>query len=115
MNWKIVVRALSPLGYITDLARDGQEAITMIQQHDYTVILMDVHMPQMDGLEATRRIRELAPPKSEIPIIALTASVLNEEQQIYLDAGMNAFLGKPFSIEQLRKTVQHWSNHSSGT
>jgi CheY-like chemotaxis protein len=113
MNWKIVVRALSVLGYVVDLAQDGNEAIEMIEQQDYAMVLMDVHMPQIDGLEATRRIRALPAPKCHTPIIALTASVLNEEQQIYVDAGMNAFLGKPFSIEKLRKTVQQWTSYSS--
>lgn len=113
MSWKIVVRALSQLGYLVDVAHDGLEALDLVQQHDYALILMDVHMPQMDGLEATRRIRSLGSPKSGVPIVALTASVLSEEQQIYLDAGMNAFLGKPFSVEQLRTAVQQWSAHSA--
>jgi CheY-like chemotaxis protein len=107
------VRALSQLGYLVDVAHDGLEALDLVQQHDYAMILMDVHMPQMDGLEATRRIRSLSDPKSDVPIVALTASVLSEEQQIYLDAGMNDFLGKPFSVEQLRAAVQQWSTSSS--
>ena len=115
MNWKIVVKGLSPVGYVVDLAHDGQEAVTMVEQTDYSMILMDVHMPIMDGIEATRQIRSLPPTKNDTPIIALTASVLNEEKQIYLDAGMNDFLGKPFSIDQLRKIVQKWTNHSART
>jgi CheY-like chemotaxis protein len=65
-------------------------------------------MPVMDGLEATRRIRRLNHPKSQIPIIALTASIQLEERQDYLDAGISAIVGKPFAIRELRDTITVW-------
>jgi CheY-like chemotaxis protein len=115
MNWKIVVRALSQMGYMVDVAHDGEEALALVQQNDYALILMDVHMPVIDGLEATKRIRAMHPPRNKVPVVAFTASVLTDEQQKYFDVGMNAFLAKPFSIEQLRDTVYRWAIVSGGS
>lgn len=112
MNWKIVVRALSQMGYVVDVARDGAEAVALVQENNYHMVLMDVHMPNMDGMEATRHIRTLPPPKGSVPIVALTASVLESEQQIYLEAGMSGFLAKPFALETLRATVQTWTSRT---
>ena len=111
-NWKIVVRAIAHMGYIVDVAHDGQETLELVQENDYALILMDVHMPLIDGLEATRRIRAMHGPKNKIPVVAFTASVLSDELQKYLDVGMNACLAKPYSIEQLRDTVYRWANSS---
>jgi signal transduction histidine kinase/CheY-like chemotaxis protein/HPt (histidine-containing phosphotransfer) domain-containing protein len=83
------------------VANNGKEAITLLEQSDYDIILMDINMPEMDGYEATRIIRnELASPKAEIPIIALTAFAFEEEEKC-LQIGMNAIVTKPFKINQL--------------
>ncbi len=91
-----------------DIAEDGEQVLALIQQHDYRLILMDVHMPNLDGLTTTRRIRAMAGPISKIPIIAVTASVLVEEERRYREAGMNGMLGKPLTANQLRSLVKQW-------
>lgn len=68
---------------------------------DPSLILMDVNMPEMDGLEATQAIRALAGKKGSIPIVALTADVMKEDRERCLEAGMNAFISKPFRLEEI--------------
>ncbi len=109
MNREIVVRALEQFGYKVDTARNGQEVIDQIGQHDYKLILMDIYMPVIDGLAATRHIRALGTGKGKIPIVALTASIQPDERQSYLDAGISAIIGKPFSLRELRDTVEVWT------
>ncbi|MDM8523010.1 ATP-binding protein [Desulfococcaceae bacterium HSG8] len=88
-------------------ARDGYKAVEAFQRENPDIILMDVHMPEMDGLEATRRIREMESVSgSRLPIIALTASVMKEEQQTCLDAGMDAIAGKPVDFDELFETME---------
>lgn len=108
MNRQIVVHALEEFGYTVDIARNGEEVLEMIDQHPYQIILMDMHMPIMDGLEATRRIRARGDGKRELPIVAFTASIEKSEQQRYLDNGVNAIIGKPFSVRDLRQVVERW-------
>ena len=103
---QIVVHALEPLGYTLDLAQNGQEVLDLLALSDYQLILMDIHMPIMDGLEATKRIRALEGAKSKIPIIAITASIQKDERQLYLESGINAIIGKPFSVRELREAVE---------
>lgn len=90
----------------TDLAYNGQETIDKLQQHDYDLILMDVQMPVMNGNDATKYIRaNMQPPKNKIPIIALTASVLRADLDMCFQAGMNAYVPKPFKPWQLINTI----------
>ena len=74
-------------------------------QQYYDLILMDVHMPEMDGIEATRRIRQHNPANLQPRIVAMTAGVLKDDQQLCLNAGMNSFLGKPFKLAELRQVL----------
>ncbi len=113
MNREIVVRALEQFGYKVDSARNGQEVIEQLDDHEYSLILMDIYMPVMDGIEATRQIRALDTKKRQIPIIALTASIQADERQTYLDAGISAIIGKPFSLRELRDTVEVWTTAHS--
>lgn len=108
VNCQLVQDALAQFDYQIDIATNGENALNLFDERDYELILMDVHMPVVDGVEATQRIRSRSDAKAHVPIIAMTASVRNDEQERYLDAGMSDVLGKPFSIAQLRKTVQHW-------
>jgi signal transduction histidine kinase/tetratricopeptide (TPR) repeat protein/ActR/RegA family two-component response regulator len=85
-----------------DEAQNGQEAIDMLRQNNYDIVLMDIQMPVMNGLEATRYIRsKLPPPKNTTPIVALTASLLHTDADRYAEAGMNSYLHKPFKTWQL--------------
>jgi len=104
VNQQVALCMLELEGCSADLAADGDEALAAVQRNDYDLILMDIHMPNMDGLEATRKIRawehstqRVAP----IPILALTASVLADDRDKCVAAGMNDFLSKPISREAL--------------
>jgi signal transduction histidine kinase/CheY-like chemotaxis protein len=101
VNMRLVNVMLDKLGYRADVAANGIEAVDALKRRTYDVILMDVQMPELDGVEATRRIRALTPAGEQPYIIAVTANVLYEDRQGYMDAGMNGFLGKPYSMEEL--------------
>lgn len=88
-------------------ACDGQESIELIQNNQIDLVLMDIHMPIMDGITATRQIRLLDSPKNSLPIVALTASALEEERERCMACGMNDFLTKPVRRELLKKVVSH--------
>ena len=95
---------LQKLGCAADLARDGEEAVARVRQVDYDVILMDMQMPKMDGLSATRAIRGLVKPKQP-QIVALTANAMESDRDLCLGAGMNDFLAKPFKIGELQAKI----------
>jgi hypothetical protein len=89
-------------GIIIDIAVNGKEAVERVQRENYDVVLMDIQMPVMDGVTATKTIRNTLPkPICDVKIIAMTANVLQEDVQQYLDAGMNAYVSKPFQTEEL--------------
>jgi len=88
--------------YQFDRARNGQEAVEKTKSEPYDLILMDIKMPVMDGLEATKKIKESHP---DLPIIALTANAFDSDRQIAFDAGCNEFLSKPISSEVCLKTI----------
>ena len=89
-------------GFIVDIANNGIEALELLEQNDYDLILMDIQMPEMDGVTATKLIRKLNnSEKAAIPIVALTANALVGNEKEYFDAGMNACLTKPFTQEKL--------------
>jgi len=96
-NRLVGVKSLEALGATAEAVDGGEAAIAAVQARGFDMILMDVNMPGMDGLEATRRIRALGAPVSQIPIIALTADVMNHHRLTYLAAGMDGLVPKPFS------------------
>ena len=101
INREIVLSLLEPSELEIDCAENGSEALRLFSEQPdrYDMILMDVQMPSMDGLEATRRIRALDTPKARaIPIIAMTANVFREDIEKCLDAGMDDHLGKPLDL-----------------
>ncbi len=101
VNVKLAVLLLSRLGYRPDVAGNGKEAVEAVARQTYDVVLMDVQMPEMDGVEATRQIVRTLGPRSRPRIIALTAGVLATERQACLDAGMDEFLNKPIVAADL--------------
>jgi two-component system sensor histidine kinase/response regulator len=113
MNRQIVVHALEQFGYAVDVAQNGQQVLDMLDQKEYQIVLLDMQMPVMDGLTATKHIRERTDANAAVPIIAFTASIEREKQQLYLDRGVSAILGKPFSLKELRQTLEEWLKQSS--
>lgn len=85
---------------------NGEEAVQAVSQGDFDVVLMDIQMPRLDGLEATRQIRALDPPKGRIPIIALTADAMTGAREHYAKAGMDGYLAKPMRFRDLVDTVE---------
>ena len=101
VNQKVAVHILAHLGYRVDVVANGVEVLEALVRQPYDVILMDVQMPEMDGLEATRRICTQWSPKQRPYIIAMTASALSGDAKMCLDAGMNDYLSKPVRLEKL--------------
>jgi CheY-like chemotaxis protein/anti-sigma regulatory factor (Ser/Thr protein kinase) len=101
VNRLVGVRSVEALGADAEAVESGPQAIEAVRDGGFDLVLMDVNMPGMDGLEATRRIRALPAPAGEVPILALTADVMRRQQQAYLAAGMNGMAPKPFSPAQL--------------
>jgi signal transduction histidine kinase/ActR/RegA family two-component response regulator len=108
VNQKLGLALLGRLGYQADLAENGREAVAAATVNSYALILMDMQMPEMDGLEATRVIRQLPGPNGQVPIVALTANAMQSDQDACRAAGMNDFLGKPFTREGLAACVTRW-------
>jgi len=106
-NQQIVKELLSLSGIIVELTNNGEEALAMLQQQHFDAVLMDAHMPVMDGFEATRKIR-LQPRYATLPIIALTAGVTPEERNQCMAAGMDDFINKPINIGRLLNTLAKW-------
>lgn len=102
---------LHQLGLDCDLAQNGKEAVSMALAKDYDLLLMDVRMPIMDGLTATRLIREkltVREKSSTLPIVAMTAATLPENIDEILDAGMDDHISKPFDATVLRNKLAYW-------
>ena len=108
INQQVIKQQLALLGYAADIANDGREALGRWQNCDYGLILTDLHMPEIDGFELTRNIRELESDKQHIPIIALTANALKGEKERCLNAGMDAYLSKPVQLEDLHSTLEKY-------
>ena len=106
INRLVAASLLKNLGCAVSLACDGEQGVASARKTAYDLILMDCHMPLLDGYEATRLIRGFPAPQSSTPIVALTASALPEDRQRCLDAGMDGYLAKPIRIEELRAVVE---------
>ena len=105
VNQKYLSILLERLGHEATLCENGELALSALTQGEYELVLMDIHMPVMDGLAATRAIRSLPSPQSQIPIIALTADVLQEARDRAMLAGVNAFIAKPVKQEDLEPVM----------
>ena len=109
INQKLVLKMLGQLGYIADVVGNGKEVIEALKRQRYDIIFMDVQMPEMDGLEATRYIlknwREDARPR----IIAMTANAMHGDRDKCIDSGMDDYISKPILIEEIREVIKKWA------
>ncbi|MEM9919282.1 MAG: response regulator [Bacteroidota bacterium] len=116
MNQKLIGKILEMWHCPFDIAASGEEAIQYSQKQKYDLILMDIHMPEMDGCETTQHIRsDRQNINMESPIVALTAAALLDEKNRAIEAGMDDFLTKPFAPKQLSEKIQHWTSQVEDT
>ncbi len=108
VNQRLALTILEKLGYDADLATNGREALERAESGDYLAVLMDCQMPEMDGFEATQRIRELDAPRGTVPIIAMTANALEGDRERCIAAGMNDYISKPVRIADLESVLERW-------
>jgi len=106
INQKVALAMLSAGGHSVDIAENGRKAVEAVRDGSYDVVLMDIHMPEMDGVAATKAIRALADPdRAAIPIVALTANAMAGSRDTYLAAGMNEYISKPINITLLNEVL----------
>lgn len=106
INQKVALRMLERLGYRADVVANGMEAVRALRLRPYDLILMDIQMPEMDGIEATQRIREGWPAENQPRIVAMTANALAGDREIYLANGMDDYVSKPIRVEELTRVLQ---------
>lgn len=105
VNQKVAVRMLERMNIRVDVAQDGRQALRLVEPGRHQLVLMDVQMPEMDGLAATRILRQR---NIQIPIVALTANAVAGDKEACIEAGMNDYLSKPLTLEALATTVHRW-------
>ena len=110
VNQKVALRVLKHLGYQADVVNNGREAVEAIESKSYDLILMDIQMPEMSGLEATEYIREreIASKLAPVAIVAITANASHDDQFTCSDAGMNDYISKPIQIDKLKDILQRY-------
>ncbi|MEO0801384.1 MAG: response regulator [Cyanobacteria bacterium J06642_2] len=106
INQKVALQMLKRLGYRADVASNGREALTALRRQPYDVVFMDVQMPEMDGLEATRRLRRDWPPESQPRVVAMTAHVMQGDRESCLAAGMDDYIAKPVRLEAMVEVLE---------
>jgi CheY-like chemotaxis protein len=108
INQKLIVRILKILGEEVDIANNGVEALIAVREKKYDIILMDIQMPEMDGYEATRRIRTDVPKVNQPVIIAMTANALQGDREKCIEVGMDDYMSKPILIDEVKRIVKKW-------
>jgi CheY-like chemotaxis protein/HPt (histidine-containing phosphotransfer) domain-containing protein len=108
VNQKLAMVLLQKAGFSVDVVDNGLQAVGKVKESKYNAVLMDVQMPEMDGLEATMRIRQEAKPGEHIPIIAMTAHALKGDRERCLEAGMDDYISKPLDSRLLMKKLDQW-------
>lgn len=115
LNRVIAQRLLERLGVSVVIARDGREALDVLGSEHFDVVFMDQHMPEMDGIEATREIRRRERGASRTVIVAFTACQLDEDRERCFAAGMDDFLGKPVRSSQFSQMIDRWVRQPRGS
>jgi len=113
VNQLVAIGQLQRLGHECVVASNGTEALDAVAREKFDIVLMDIQMPDIDGYEATRRIRHMRTPAAKIPIVAITAHALAGEREKCIAAGMNDYLAKPVSLEQIGAVVRLWASKES--
>src|SRR4029453_16830422 len=108
VNQKVAVALLSRLGVRADIASDGGEALARIKAHTYDLVVMDCQMPGMNGYDATVEIRKLESGRRRVPIVAMTADVIDGSKDRAFDAGMDDFVAKPVDVQDLSRALRAW-------
>jgi len=108
INQKLAVRLLQQMGYSADVASNGLEVLEALNRQHYDIVFMDIQMPEMDGLEATKHILKNRKIELRPKIIAMTANVMQGDREICLDAGMNDYISKPILIEEVQRAIIRW-------
>ncbi len=108
INQKVIQRMLARLGYEVMIANNGKIVLEIVEQEQIDLILMDCHMPIIDGLEATVAIRKRSDQKKDTPILALSAEVEETSKQICLESGMDDFVMKPVELDELKAKLEAW-------
>ena len=108
INREIAETLLTGAGFVVDAVNDGHEAVAAVGRRTYDLVLMDLYMPSLGGLEATQRIRAAEGAKSHVPIVAMTATLQNGAREACRAAGMDDFVAKPFDPEQFLGTIERW-------
>ncbi len=106
INQKVATKFLERVGYKADIANNGVEALAMIAHKSYDLIFMDINMPEMDGVETTKRIRNMADRTSQPYIVAMTANVMQGDEELYLSSGMDAYISKPINVSEMERVLQ---------
>lgn len=116
INREVACALMEQVGFLVKCAEDGQQAVNAVESEDFDFILMDMQMPIMDGVEATRRIRALGGSRTsydKLPILAMTASTFEDDRRKCLQAGMNRFLSKPMDPETLYNEIASCLDHAN--
>ena len=113
VNQMVALGILTELGYQVDIVGTGRDALEALGRAHYDAVLMDCHMPEMDGFEATRRLREQEGAGRRTPVLAMTAGVLDDDRQRCVEAGMDDFIAKPINVERLRERLAGWTGRAA--
>src|SRR5690606_6556507 len=109
INQMVATRMLNRLGYRPDIAANGNEAVDAVKNIKYDIVLMDILMPELDGLEASKIIKKEVAPENKPVLIAMTANAMVGDRENYIQAGMDDYISKPVSIEAIKMLLEKWS------
>jgi len=115
VNQQVAQRILEKLGCEVQVAADGQEALRKLERDEFDVVFMDCQMPELDGYEATRQIRQRSAPESRIPIIAMTANAMKGDRERCLSAGMDDYISKPVNPRAFEEALRRWGPEGHGS